>query len=109
MNGPRKPVAGMLERLFKPSSSTAGERAAQTKGARLDRRSMMFSLLSIAATPILCREFSPSSLGQQPKAAQPSGVMTGDYPPVYDARHRPVTAGGFVDGAPAVYQDCTRQ
>jgi hypothetical protein len=49
---------------------------------------------------------------QQPKAApaKPSGVMTGGvYAPVKDALNRPITAGGFVDGAPIVFMDVTKQ
>src|SRR5262252_3054221 len=44
----------------------------------------------------------------QPPQAQPMGVSTG--PPhvaVKDAQARPITAGGFVDGAPVVFQDVT--
>jgi len=28
---------------------------------------------------------------------------------VFDAQHRPITAGGFVDGAPVVFEDVTHQ
>jgi FG-GAP-like repeat len=31
------------------------------------------------------------------------------HPPVFDAAHRPITAGGFVDGAAVVFEDVTRQ
>ena len=49
---------------------------------------------------------------QQPKPApaKPSGVMTGGvYASVKDALNRPITAGGFVDGAPIVFVDVTKQ
>ncbi|HKN60911.1 MAG TPA: CRTAC1 family protein [Candidatus Acidoferrales bacterium] len=47
---------------------------------------------------------------QQPAPAKPSGVMTGGvYAPVKDALNRPITAGGFVDGAPIVFIDVTKQ
>jgi hypothetical protein len=108
MNRALKPFADMLAGLIARSSYRAGGRAAQARRVGIDRRSMIFSLLSIAATPILSRGFSLSPQDQQPKAAKPSGVMTGNYPPVYDARHRPITAGGFVDGAPLAYEDYTR-
>ncbi len=52
------------------------------------------------------------SSGQQekPAPAKPSGVMTGGvYAPVKDALNRPITAGGFVDGAPVVFVDITKQ
>src|SRR5947209_9861392 len=38
------------------------------------------------------------------------GVSTGGpYAPVRDAKNRPITAGGFVDGAPPIFEDITRQ
>ncbi len=47
---------------------------------------------------------------QHPAPAQPSGVATGGvYAPVLDSHHRPITAGGFVDGAPIVFADITKQ
>ncbi len=47
---------------------------------------------------------------QQPRQPpQPSGVATGGvYAPVRDAQSRPITAGGFVEGAPVVFADITR-
>ena len=56
---------------------------------------------------------APSHLQNQqekPAPAKPSGVMTGGvYAPVKDALNRPITAGGFVDGAPVVFIDVTKQ
>ena len=38
-----------------------------------------------------------------------SGVQTGGvYAPVRDSKNRPITAGGFVDGAPAFFADVTK-
>jgi enediyne biosynthesis protein E4 len=69
----------------------------------------MLSLLAGVTTPFLGKVWSPGAQ-QQPRPAKPSGVMTGGvYAPVFDAHHRPITAGGFVDGAPVVYDDYTRQ
>ena len=40
----------------------------------------------------------------------PSGESTGPaHAAVKDAQHRPITAGGFVDSAPVVFQDITKQ
>ncbi len=67
-------------------------------------------LLSILALFILlhpagfCQKASPSD-----SRTQQSGMSTGGaHAPVKDALHRPITAGGFVDGAPVVFADITR-
>ena len=50
-------------------------------------------------------------LGKAPQEeASPMGVSTGvAHAPRKDAQSRPVTAGGFVDGAPVIFADITRQ
>ena len=109
MRQTKKTPAGMLQGLF-ARHCTASECEGQQSRMGLDRRSMMFSVLSIMATPILGGKFSLNFQHQQPKAAKPSGVVTGgEYAPVYDEHHRLITAGGFVDGAESVYEDYTRQ
>jgi hypothetical protein len=46
----------------------------------------------------------------RPRQAQSTGVATGaPHAPVKDALSRPITAGGFVDNAPVVFVDITRQ
>lgn len=98
----------VLARLRGRSSASDG--TPLEGSTRLDRRSMMFSMLGLAAAPILSGAGPRYFQHQQPKSAKPSGVMTGgEYAPVYDANHRAITAGGFVDGAPVVYEDYTRQ
>jgi hypothetical protein len=54
----------------------------------------------------------PTALAQNaPQADTPgqrSGMSTGPvHAPVKDALSRPITAGGFVDGAPVVFSDIT--
>jgi enediyne biosynthesis protein E4 len=50
----------------------------------------------------------PASANQQ--NPPPSGMATGGvHAPVKDALSRPITAGGFVDGAPSVFLDVTKQ
>jgi hypothetical protein len=45
----------------------------------------------------------------KPPAQQPMGVSTGaPHPAVKDSLSRPITAGGFVDGAPVVFTDITK-
>jgi enediyne biosynthesis protein E4 len=44
-----------------------------------------------------------------PQSRQQSGMASGGaHPAVRDAQHRPITAGGFVDGAPVVFTDLTK-
>ncbi len=48
----------------------------------------------------------PQSLSPQ---SQTSGISSaGTFAPVYDAEKRPITAGGFVDKGPVVFEDATR-
>src|ERR1700693_2719134 len=51
----------------------------------------------------------PTALAQRPPEVDTqSGMSTGvARAPVKDALHRPITAGGFVDGAPVVFSDIT--
>jgi len=59
-------------------------------------------------TRFVCLTLSlPTGLAQSaPQADTQSGMSTGAArAPVKDALHRPITAGGFVDGAPVVFSD----
>ncbi len=49
---------------------------------------------------------APSTPPQQGMGGISSGVASA---PVYDAQRRPITAGGFVDKGPIVFQDITKQ
>ena len=48
---------------------------------------------------------------QAPGQQRPTGgaATSGTYAPVRDALNRPITAGGFVDGAPVVFEDITQK
>jgi hypothetical protein len=47
---------------------------------------------------------------RKPQKPEPIGVATGNpHAPVKDALSRPITAGGFVDGAPVVFKNITKQ
>src|SRR4030095_8840975 len=51
----------------------------------------------------------PQDRGQRPQATPQSGIASGAaHAPVMDAQRRPITAGGFVEGAPVVFVDATR-
>jgi enediyne biosynthesis protein E4 len=47
---------------------------------------------------------------QNPPPVRSRGMATGGaHAPVRDALHRPITAGGFVDDAPIIFEDVTKQ
>jgi hypothetical protein len=81
----------------------------------LDRPAIFFSCLLLALVSVRpgFGQQPPSSnpqAPQSPAAAKPSGMSTGGaHAPVKDAKSRPITAGGFVDGAPIVFLDITHQ
>ncbi len=70
------------------------------------------ALALIFLAPLLFAQQRPStpstpsapSIPSIKSTAQQGGAATGgEYAPVKDAQHRPITAGGFVDGAPIVF------
>jgi hypothetical protein len=82
---------------------------------------MAFALalfLSICPLPILAQQSPPSPpQAQQPapsqsKPPEQSGMggisSAGTFAPVYDAQKRPITAGGFVDSGPMVFEDASK-
>jgi enediyne biosynthesis protein E4 len=63
----------------------------------------IFAFLWQGWISIFCAQTPPQSPSTQP------GVQTGGaYAPVRDSKNRPITAGGFVDGAPVVFMDITK-
>jgi enediyne biosynthesis protein E4 len=65
-------------------------------------------LLSLAVIYLVVQAQPPASA--QSQNPPPSGMATGGvHAPVKDALSRPITAGGFVDGAPSVFLDVTKQ
>jgi hypothetical protein len=86
---------------------------AAAQGPSVMRMSQLVrSSRSVAAIGVLAM-LSAECMAQQappqpPAAAKPSGVVTGGvYAPVKDAQSRPITAGGFVEGAPVIFADIT--
>jgi hypothetical protein len=78
---------------------------------RFRRRSLLVPLLvlSIAFLVSALVADSPQE-SSRPVPSSPSGMNTGGtHAPIKDALHRPITAGGFVDGAPIVFTDITKQ
>jgi len=69
------------------------------------RVSRLVILFSISFLP-----HSANSQKQQPEPSQGMGVATGvAHAAVKDSQHRPITAGGFVDNAPIVFMDTTKE
>jgi len=72
---------------------------------------------------LICLFFSPSGGRTQqapapqqgtPRGAQQGGMSSGiasgvSAAPVYDAQRRPITAGGFVDSGPVIFEDITKK
>ena len=71
------------------------------------------SSISVTSLIFLLALGSPSQQRPDQKTKQPStgmGVATGvAHPAVKDSLSRPITAGGFVDGATVVFSDITKQ
>jgi enediyne biosynthesis protein E4 len=70
------------------------------------------SLRSVAMLSILFVATAGHSQGPNPKTPVPpgGGVSTGAaHAAVKDSQSRPITAGGFVDNAPVVFEDITKQ
>src|SRR5215510_7559523 len=70
-------------------------------------------ILALCGLPRLSGQNAPQQAPSQPQGARPApqqgGMSTGAArPAVKDAQMRPITAGGFVDGAPVVFVDATR-
>jgi hypothetical protein len=61
-------------------------------------------------TLLLCSGLAQENpVEKEPVRGQQSGMSTGGaHAPVKDALSRPITAGGFVDGAPVVFMDVTQ-
>src|SRR6266566_1515443 len=70
--------------------------------------------LCVALAPGLLGDGGPQEKSQDmPKAqsqSQSGGVSTGGvFAPILDEKHRPITAGGFVEGAPVIFEDITKK
>ena len=68
-----------------------------------------FTLLLLAPL-LLLAGFAQDQDHPKPQQPQATGVSTGaPHAPVKDALSRPITAGGFLDGAPVVFVDIAKQ
>jgi hypothetical protein len=82
--------------------------------SRVTRRTVLQRILLLmglgsSALPLTLLGSSPQAQGATAQEPQ-SGVSTGGkYAAVLDAEKRPITAGGFVDKGPVVFQDVAKQ
>src|SRR6266699_1757811 len=78
--------------------------------------SLLLALVALSALA-LCQfalsQQSTQTASEEPQnfpSPRPSGMSTGGiHAPIKDSHSRPITAGGFVDGAPVVFIDITHQ
>jgi len=87
---------------------------AKMKLMRSVSRTATACVLSASIVPMAFADSAPQAKSQEmpkPQAPSPSGGAStgGIFAPVLDEKHRPITAGGFVDGAPVVFVDDTKK
>lgn len=70
-----------------------------------------FGLVLISGTPLAQqRPAAPQEPQKSQEGGMSSGIASGvAAPAVYDEQKRPITAGGFVDNGPVVFEDITEQ
>ena len=95
-----------------PADSEAAERGPGSAGApALSRRAFSRLLLSAPLIPALSGVFAQEqATPRQNHQTAPAAMSSGPPRPAQkDAQNRPITAGGFVDGAPVVFVDIAAQ
>ena len=99
-------------KLFKNFRSAGGAKifhslaASHDPGTPMDRRRAVFSLISLLTSAATALRGGISPQQQKSGPAPVSGAATGGvYVPRLDDKKRAITAGGFVDGAPVVFED----
>jgi len=65
--------------------------------------------LVLAGTSSIRGQQKPPQIPNTPESGYMRVLLRPTHPPVFDAQHRPITAGGFVDNAPVVFEDITRR
>jgi hypothetical protein len=77
------------------------------------RRATLTFVLTVTLNSLVLAGPQQSKTPETPKPQGPpqsGGASTGGvFAPVMDEKHRPITAGGFVDGAPVVFVDVTKK
>ena len=68
------------------------------------------ALIAVFSIPGICQAQQQAPLPPAKPGQNGMGIAGGiGAAPVYDAEKRPITAGGFVDNGPVVFQDITKQ
>jgi len=74
----------------------------------VNRRVFTLSFLASMVTPGLDLSAIPGLAQQTPMGGGGGSSTAGAHAAIYDAQHRPITAGGFVKSGPIVFQDATK-
>ena len=70
---------------------------------------LAFTLVATSVAGVPARSFSQETTPSKTQSGM-GGVSTGSpLAPIKDAKNRPITAGGFVDGAPVIFEDITQK
>jgi hypothetical protein len=73
---------------------------------------ILLTMLICVASATAQQAASTRKQPARPATQQPSGMggisSAGTFAPVYDAQKRPITAGGFVDSGPMVFEDASK-
>src|ERR1700722_985655 len=75
---------------------------------------LLMAVIAIPVRALPLRALVQEQASGAPPAEQQQGATSGiagglGEAPVYDAEKRPITAGGFVDSGPVVFQDITKE
>lgn len=71
---------------------------------------IVFMLFSCTLMPANAQIVAPRPGASKPQQSVQSDASTGAAAkPIYDAQHRPITAGGFVNSGPIVFKDVAKQ
>src|SRR5690349_14072880 len=77
---------------------------------RMSLRRTFFLLAFLCADPLLQLSAQvPETQSQAPQTPHTQGAVStgGAHAAILDAEHRPITAGGFVDKGPVIFEDVT--
>src|SRR5437764_14373849 len=71
----------------------------------------VLSVLMAQNVPVACsQQVKPQDAPKPQAQSQSGGASTGGvFAPVLDEKHRPITAGGFVEGAAGIFEDVTKK